>query len=296
MDFLFAPDEKVEYDQLVQGDLLIRGQELTSVLAQAHQYYATAETYTHFVVITQSCDLVRRGKKPPKARYITIAAVRPLQIVIERHFAKLAFLWQGNDSLGIYDITKRELAAQFLERLLNNEEKNFFFFKAGSHPSIKEDLVAFLPLSVALKAEHYDALLKSKVAQLEPVFAAKLGWLVGNQYSRVATPDLEERGLKEEKEEFLADKLAGQWVSGARWKELGKRLKGAKAADANFKVTAETAAELLSGVPDEMELLASRAVEIIAKSGHAPGADELEEIRRLLMNDATLRSLAKGVR
>lgn len=296
MDFLFVPDAKVERDQLSQGDLLIRSQGLAAVLAQAHQYYATAETYTHFVVLTQSCDLVRRGSKPPKAPYITIAAVRPLQLVLDRHFSKLAFFMGGNDSLGMYDIAKRELASQLLERLLNNEEKNFFFFKAGSHPSIAEDLCAFLPLSVALKSDHYAALVEAKVAQLDPLFAAKLGWLVGNQYSRVATPDLEETGQGEAKAEFLTRKLGQNWISGTRWKELGRRLKARQRAEDNFKITPATAAEMLKGVPDDMELLADRAMEIARTSGLLAGDDDRKKLRNLLMNDPALRSIAKGLR
>ena len=296
MDFLFAPDDEVEKQHLLQGDLLIRSGELIDVLSQAHQYYAQAENYTHFVVITQTCDLVRRGKKPPKAPYITIAAVRPLHVLLDRHFNKLSFLWRGNDEIGIYDLEKKHLAEQLLERLLNNEEKNFFFFKAGSHPSIVEDLCAFLPLSVALKQCHYDALLRAKVAQLDPLFSAKLGWLVGNQYSRIATPDLEERGLSAVKDQFLNENLAGHWISGARWRELGRRLKANARADAEFKVNAETAEIELEKIPDDMELLANRISEIVRSAGLIDEADNIEQLRRLFMNDATLRSLARGIR
>ncbi len=48
---------------------------------------------------------------------------------------------------------------------------------------------AFLALSVALKIEHYDLCLAAKIAQLTGEFQAKLGWLVGNLYSRVGTKE-----------------------------------------------------------------------------------------------------------
>jgi hypothetical protein len=295
MDFLFCPEEKVHSDQLLQGDVLIRSGELAAVLSQAHQYYATAETYNHFIVITQSCDLVRRGKKAPKAPYITIAAVRPLELVLERHLARLAFLWQGNDPLGMYDIEKREQAAQLLERLLNNEEKGYFFLKAGSHPSITEDLCAFLPLSVALKSQHYDALLRSKVAQLDALFAAKLGWLVGNQYSRVATPDLEELGRKPEKTQFLNEKLSGNWISGSRWRRLGAALKAARRTNPDFEVNHASARQILETVPGDVELLAERSVEILRTAGLLDPANA-ERAFNLLANDGSLTNIAKGVR
>ncbi len=93
MDFIFAPPEQTEKDCLVQGDLLVRNAGLQSVLAQAHGYYATAPDYNYFLVLTQSCDLVRRPTKP-KARYITLAAVRPLSLVIERFLEKIRHDYQ----------------------------------------------------------------------------------------------------------------------------------------------------------------------------------------------------------
>ena len=295
MEFLFAKDEEFCPTQLGQGDLLIRTEEISSVLSEAHQYYAEAETYSHFIVVTQSCDLVRRGKKP-KASYITIAAVRPASVLIDRYMAKLAFLWKGTENVGLYDIGKRELAQQFLERLLNNEEKGYFFLKAGSHPSVVHDLCAFLPLSIALKTDHYDALLKAKVAQLDSVFAAKLGWLVGNLYSRVATPDLEERGMQDVKEAFLAEQLGNAWVSGTRWKEVGKRLTQRLRADPQLAVSPENVRQELGQVPTDMELLAARAAEIARAAGLIPDDGVLAQLVTRLSNDATLKSIAKGVR
>jgi len=40
-----------------------------------------------------------------------------------------------------------------------------------------------------LKSHHYDALIDARRGRLAPDFQAKFGWLVGNLYSRAATPD-----------------------------------------------------------------------------------------------------------
>ena len=71
---------------LFQGDVLCRSNEIVKAIGQAHQYYADAPHYTHFVVITQSCDLVRRAGDF-NAPYITISAAKPLRSVMNEYLA-----------------------------------------------------------------------------------------------------------------------------------------------------------------------------------------------------------------
>ncbi|NOT41198.1 MAG: hypothetical protein HOP13_11965 [Alphaproteobacteria bacterium] len=329
MDFVFA--KGLEAKTLLQGDLLIRNDALKSVLSEAHQYYADAPSYTHFVVVTQSCDLVRRGKKPPKALYITIAAVRSFDIVLRRTLAKFEHEFEAR-RVGLFDAKQRQEAERFLERMLNNEEKGYFFFRKDSHPSIKEDLCAFLSLSVALRPDHYDALLSAKVAQLDGVFAAKLGSIVAELYSRIATPDINETLAAPEqyKASFYEEKLgsADRWVSTTRWAHARGVLKQ------DFRgrlqdVGPDEAAATTSGTQDDMGFLADRAAELaknylyealaqkvvleritgeVQASGEdlpvrlgalfnelAPGLLGREELKNILMNDARLRRIAKGM-
>src|ERR1035437_4182653 len=93
MDFVFASPEQTEQNSLLQGDLLVRNEELQSILSQAHGYYAAAPDYNYFLVLTQSCDLVRRRSKPT-ARYITLAAARPLTLVVDRFLATIRHDYQ----------------------------------------------------------------------------------------------------------------------------------------------------------------------------------------------------------
>lgn len=60
--FLFKDSQNIDTNNLHQGDLLINAEPLSSAINQAHSYYATAEDYSHFMVLTQSCDLVLRKK------------------------------------------------------------------------------------------------------------------------------------------------------------------------------------------------------------------------------------------
>ena len=48
-------------------------------------------------------------------------------------------------------------------------------------------------VSIALRRQHYDLLKESRCGRLAPQYANKLGWLSGNLYSRIATPDWEDQ-------------------------------------------------------------------------------------------------------
>ncbi len=56
----FEPDSDLQ-----QGDILSRTDELLTVLKNVHSYFCD-ERYLAFIVVTQSCDLVRRKKEHVK--------------------------------------------------------------------------------------------------------------------------------------------------------------------------------------------------------------------------------------
>lgn len=299
MEFLFCAEKDVCRDQLQQGDILLKGETLRMALQEAHQHYATAESYTHFAVITQACDLVRRAGRKPNARYITIAAMRPAKIVIDRFLSALGY-GEQRFSVPIYDAERRTLAAQFIERLINNTEPNFFFIPKNSHPSITEHMCVFLPLSVAMKIEHYDALLTSKVAQLDDIFAAKLGWLVGNQYSRIATPDIEEKdptGAREYKERLIEEALdSALWIGKAQWSALQSEAKKWERQNPETPLTAAQLQQLADNVPSPMSMLADRIVRQLKSNGiFGSDNEKIERVRNLIENDQRVLTIARQI-
>jgi hypothetical protein len=54
---------------------------------------------------------------------------------------------------------------------------------------LHEPCCAFLRLSIAIRSEHYEKCLKAKFLELTEEFRAKLGWAVGNLFSRIGTRD-----------------------------------------------------------------------------------------------------------
>ena len=175
-------------EDLSQGDVLDRRPEFEDILEEVHPHYKDTKN-THFMVLTQTCDLVRRGGNNCSARYISIAAVRRLSTAYERELHnKLLFPYESLPP--IVDTKAKSHLDLFLRRLFNNNEPNYFFLAKEPAAGFPSHSCAFLRLSIALKAEmHYGTLLGCRILQLDEPFQAKLGWLVGQLYSRVGTQD-----------------------------------------------------------------------------------------------------------
>jgi hypothetical protein len=178
------PDRKM----LRQGDLLRKTPELIAVIQSVHPHYAT-ESYMYFQVLTQTCDLVRRDNLTCKSRYLSLAAVRSLDFVLDR------FIQENSRSVTIgeqkfYHESAKGRVIEFLRKLFNNNDTNHFFLNEDSKLGLNSHCCTHLQLSIALRAyEHYDTCLDAKFLELAEPFDAKLGWLVGNLYSRVGTKD-----------------------------------------------------------------------------------------------------------
>ncbi|WP_210359308.1 hypothetical protein [Sphingomonas beigongshangi] len=294
-DFIFEPEGRIDYEALLQGDLLNRNDELAQIVAEAHRYYAEAADYSHFLVLTQSCDLVRR-KGACKARYITICAVRPLALFVERELAKYSQPLAGFP-VPVGNLQDSVLARQFLERVMNNTVDGVFFIPKGSASGVDTHLCAFLPLSIALRADHYEACLSAKVGQATEIFAAKIGSLASGLYSRIATPDLAERhggkAAAAYRDAFF-DELGVRsiaWLSTFQRNELEK----AVATPRPSPLETHDAEEVLRSLPSETDALAARAVEVLVNRKLLE--DDPATKRRaanFLKNDGPFRRLAQS--
>jgi hypothetical protein len=216
---------------LCQGDVLRRTPGLTEVLSKIHPHYGSHTSYRYFLVLTQTCDLVRRDGKPPSSAYITLAAVRPIEDALRREARKYQDWWQ--EPLRVIDDRTFNTLALFTERVLDNNEPSYFYLHEDLSLDLSGRNCAFLALSVALRAEHYNLCLAAKTAQLKETFRAKLGWLVGNMYSRVGTQEWNDHYGKNDARRASGELLNGLFVNVAKDKiaEGVKELKAEKPLD-----------------------------------------------------------------
>lgn len=174
---------------LNQGDVLQKSSELLAHLDQYHAYYAKHDDYKYFMVVTQTCDLVMRDGACASP-YISIAAVRPVEVALLREAAKHQTDWQREAK--VIGAKTAEKLIMFLTSLLDNNQDGYFYLHQDVGLGIHQNCCAFLPLSVTLKVQHYQLCLDAKIAELSDIFQSKLGSLVGHLYSRVAAPEWNE--------------------------------------------------------------------------------------------------------
>lgn len=242
MHFTYA--EKPDLTKLKQGDILKRTPELLSLISEVHPHYKE-DKYLYFQVVTQTCDLVVRGSST-KSRYITIAAVRNIDSVIQRAVEGFSNKTTFNEDIFCSKSHKKSLVDLFT-KLFNNNDSNHFFLKAVPEFGLNEDCCTLLHLSISIRAsEHYQKCLDAKILELNENFRAKLGWMVGNLYSRVGTEDYVPTVISDQKQfdEFIESQMSKYvaWIDESDFSSFVKKIK-----------SAETLEEAMIGIEEDRE-------------------------------------------
>lgn len=197
---------------LQQGDILIPTPELRSLFDEIHKHFCD-DKYLAFLVASQSCDLVRhKGKKEPKARYISVSVVRSLDSVIQKLIRSVS----APLAPGIFPSSRKGDARMLVERIFNQNEQaaGIFYLHPSEAIRIGVPAVSMLRITLSLKAEHYSTLVNARSGRLSPEFQAKLGWLMGNLYNRPATPDWSDYDGGGEQFEELVKEYVGTKFNG----------------------------------------------------------------------------------
>jgi hypothetical protein len=275
-------------DRLEQGDILKKSDELVSLLRTYHPYYAEHKDNKFFVVLTQSCDLVQRDGTC-SARYISIAPVRPLKIILEREFEdKLENIGNGSKPFATQRVQTN--LRQFLERLFRNNEPPFFYFETMHEIGIYDEMCAMLSLPISLKPEHYETLRLAKIVGITDVFQAKLGWLLGQMYSRVGTPDLEESTISDKLNNYI-DGVA-IWLSDSDSKHLRKLVDEYKSQPNGGVVGPTELSELISKIPKRKNQVIDAVLDVVSnQSLIATPSKERKNLRRALEKDPVFSKL-----
>lgn len=276
--------------QLRQGDVLRRTPELDAILKYAHPHYFSRAENKYFIVLTQDCDLFRRGGKPCSARYIELAAVRRVDHVIARQLESLRDRKIAPEVL-ICTTQGQGRLKNFMERLLNNNEPEYFYLHREQSRGLAEDCCAFLALSIAIKADlHYDICVQAKILELADSFRAKLGWLVGRMYSPVGTEDWPEDKIEQE---ILAKTTAlSLWIDEKQLRALHKLAQKWQEDNPGQSLTVEIISDLVNKVPKRQQQVIDRAIAVLKE--HKLLSEDLEvKAANRLRSDPDLAVLLK---
>ena len=286
----FTYKADADMKSLCQGDVLNITEELAEVLRNVHPYFLNGQ-YRYFMVLSQSCDLVRRDGKNCKTPYITLAAIRSYDSFVEKTLVKEKFA-ENVSGLLLMDEKKKEKAYQLIERIYNNTEPEYFFLYKEDALDFPESMITYLKDSIALKSqEHYDKCLAAKKMELSDEFKAKLGWLVGNMYSRVGTADWEGIMTAQERKEMLNNDLESKCIIGS--KDQLKILKAELAKKSEMIHNHEEAASFVSDiyVQTKYEKAMSIIEEIFQTSSKKIPKEEKEILLNKIKSRTTLKTL-----
>jgi hypothetical protein len=267
--------------ELMQGDVLRRTAELDAILEEVHPHYRN-EKNRYFLVLTQSCDLVQRASSGVKAPYIVVAPVRTLNDVLERYVGEYDSVEVRSDVPILREKFRNKLN-QTLERLFNNNDPHYFYLDA-SGTTLESDCVAFLRLSIAFKTNlHIETCKQAKVLQLREIFQTKLGWLVGQLYSRVGTDDWDPDELREKRNKII--KNIAVWAPDDTFPTLERSLKDSFPNHEAEPLDRTRIARVIKSLPTPKQKLSDRVKAIV-------GEMELEVIKRFLHRE---RAIEKAV-
>ena len=294
-------EDVVPDSDLDQGDIIASTPALRGLFEEVHPHFLDPK-YLAFIVLTQSCDLVRRGGSC-KSRYITLACIRSLEGIL------LALLDQVCSPIGqgVYREESRVEARRLLHRILNQNEQalGLFYLHPDADVGIAVPSVAILQVSIAVRRAHYEKIAEDRTGKLRTQFRNKLGWLVGNLYSRVGTPDWgDQPDGRKEVEKIIDDHLRGadtpqipKWVSGeaadAAWK-AGVDLSSLPADDIVSQAEAHAPPPLKESLVAEARRVLEELLEDAGDGGLSEG--DLEKFQNRLANDARFAQLVRSVR
>ena len=150
---------------LCQGDV-IGSRKLTPALNGHQDYMAERTDFEAFCIMTQTCDLVR----PRQAEFITLAVVRKIT--------------------NIFDKSEARKSGDRLKNIIQHRANTrFFYLYPEPAAGIIEDSVVDLRVMFALHRKHYDQIVDARNMSMDELYAAHLGWMVGNVFSRIAMPE-----------------------------------------------------------------------------------------------------------
>jgi len=277
---------------LGQGDVIEPTLEVRGVLKQVHPHFLDAK-YVSFMLLSQSCDLVRRPTS--KGQPITLCVVRELRSVSK----DLLQLFCGSGVNGVFREDRKVTAKQFLERVINQNEQaiGLFYLHPDADSGISTESIAMLRIAISLRTDHYDLLKRARRGRLKSEFQAKLGWLVGNLYSRVGTEDWSEpRQRKLESEKIIKNVVES--LNDVAWaSEQAIR----KASEVGYETTGKSPAqiskELAELEPASLDQLMQQALRrILADQRFGLNGTVQEQIMARIPNDAEMSSLLKRMR
>lgn len=256
---------------LEQGDILLPTEYIQGVLERYFPYYNSHPDNQLYIVLSQSCDLALRDNGKCKIDYISLAPVRPLRVIIEREFNH--HLRNNKPEAQAFGSDRIKVNFKdFLHKLFNNNNSHYFFIQKQPDKNIAEDMCAVVALSITIKSEHYTECQKARILQLNDIFQAKLGWLVGQKYSRVGTPDWPEEELNSKIDEVVSNTAV--WVDDKLIDKIKKEIKKIEKDEPEKIIGTDDLAKIISKLPSKKKQVIDAFIELLVAEQILPNTQD----------------------
>lgn len=284
--------EVFEQSDLKQGDLIEHTPELAKAISDLHTSVTTSDV-TGYVILTQSCDLVRRDNGLCDAEFISLAVVKGLKEELPRILAR-----QFAEDGGVFLDSVRNRANDLLDRIFNHNEQTLglFYLHPDADAGIAVHSIAFLRDAFTLRADSYALLAGARRGRLAVEFSNRLGWISGHLLSRIGTRDWADiangkKDLQNLKKQFLkpdSDEPKFLWAT----KEELAWLRNNRKPDQSLN---DLRASLRTvKVERKKDRVLARVIEIVGKQLSLESS-ALEKLKSALSNDEQLSAeLPKG--
>lgn len=291
MPLHFTYSEVGDEPDLRQGDILSRSDYIERLLVDHYPTYAANFQNRYFIVLTQCCDLARRDGKPCSARYIAIAPIRPLAVLLERKLKDLCESDIGSE-IPVSAARSRQRLQDWLAKLMNNNEPDYFYLQNQQEKGIGDNACAFLALSIAIKSDvHYQECVEARVLALADSFRAKLGWLVGQMYSRIGTEDWLLTDISREISSTVED--LSIWLEPRKLKALrGAIAKWRSDNPPTAQIAKEELLKLVKAIPSRKAEVLEQVLNVLESKGVVTKAQK-PKIQNYMSSDPKLADLLK---
>lgn len=291
----FTNDADLQQGDIIESTDIIRG-----LCEQVHPYFCN-QKFLGFMVITQSCDLVRRKRNECSAHYINLAVIRSLEDILPNLFDSVCIPIAHN----LYTIESKSEARKLLSRIFNQNEQalGVFYLHPDAQAGVAVPSLVLLRVSVSFRAEHYQTLANARRGRLKPEFQSKLGWLTGNLYSRVGTTDWHESPSREKEIDKLITLFMGtdenkQSEKYPLWVNKNRVDVARKSGEITDKTTRDGILSIIEKypVPNPKKDIVKAVNNIIKNTIKDIDDQTIKKIENRLLNDANIAAALKRAR
>jgi len=181
---------------LYQGDIIFIDAAIRSNLKALCQGKIMKAEFA--IVLTQSCDLVKRSEfgNKCKAQLIHMGLLSIFDEYFIENLSKYCEKGLFEDKVRIIDQGNAQKLQNSLERLFNNNINDYFFIPEDNGQGLASHYIVDIRDQCLISFDFFEDIIRNKRCELEEIYRAKLGYMISQLFSRIGTKDWNKQELE----------------------------------------------------------------------------------------------------